>query len=82
MWTRENRGRTAGPGLGTKRHPSDPTDEEGVRLVPLLRAPSRRRRNATADPATVPYAIRSIARGMRQRRPASVSRYQATIALT
>ena len=36
MWTRENRGRMADIACKTKRYPTDLTDEEWVRIEPLM----------------------------------------------
>ena len=36
MWTRESRGRMADIARKTKRYPTDLTDEEWVRIEPLM----------------------------------------------
>jgi hypothetical protein len=42
MWTKQTRGRMAKIERRTKRYPSDLTDAEWERIVPLLPTPPRR----------------------------------------
>jgi putative transposase len=62
MWTREARGRMAAIERKTKRYPSDLTDEEWVRVAPLLPKPARRGRKPEVDLREVLNAIRYMTR--------------------
>ncbi len=58
MWTRGTRGRLAVIKRKTKRYPSDLTDEEWVRIEPLLPRPAPRGRKLGIDLREVLNAIR------------------------
>ena len=49
MWTEESRGRVARIDRKTKRYPCDLTDEEWVRIAPLMPKPGRRGRPREVD---------------------------------
>jgi putative transposase len=62
MWTEITRGRMASIAKRTKRYPSDLTDEEWVRIEPLLPQPERRGRKRETDLREVVDAIRYLVR--------------------
>src|SRR5713101_5822768 len=62
MWTRANRGRMAAIEKKTKRYPSDLTDEEWVRIEPLVPKPARKGRRPSVEMREVVNAIRYLAR--------------------
>jgi putative transposase len=62
MWTKTNRGRMAKIEKKTKRYPSDLTDEEWVRIEPLLPKPAKKGRKPAIDMRDVVNAIRYMAR--------------------
>ena len=62
MWTESTRGRMASIAKRTKRYPSDLTDEEWVRIEPLLPQPERRGRKRETDLREVVNAIRYLVR--------------------
>ena len=62
MWTQANRGRMAKIEKKTKRYPSDLTDEEWVRIEPLLPKPAKKGRKPAVDMREIVNAIRYMAR--------------------
>ena len=62
MWTRETRRRMAEVARKTKRYPSDLTDEEWVRVEPLMPPAPRRGRKPSVNLREVLNAIRYLAR--------------------
>lgn len=62
MWTRENRGRMADIARKTKRYPTDLTDEEWLRIQPLLPKSPKRGRKVSVDLREMLNAIRYMAR--------------------
>jgi len=62
MWTEQSRGRMAKIAKKTKRYPSDLTDEEWERIVPLMPRPERRGRPREVDFREVINAVRYLVR--------------------
>lgn len=62
MWTQQSRGRMAQIARKTKRYPSDLTDEEWDRLMPLMPKPGRRGRPREVDFREVINAVRYLVR--------------------
>lgn len=62
MWTEQTRGRMAVIEKKTKRYPSDMTDEEWVRIAPLMPKASRRGRRRGTDFREIINAIRYLVR--------------------
>ena len=62
MWTREHRGRMTDIARKTKRYPTDLTDEEWVRIEPLMPKPPKRGRKIGVDLREMLNAIRYMAR--------------------
>src|SRR5258705_3400265 len=60
MWTEQSRGRMAKIAKKTKRYPSDLTDEEWERIVPLMPRPERRGRPREVDFGEVINAVRYV----------------------
>ena len=62
MWTHQSRGRMAQIAKKTKRYPSDLTDEEWDRLVPLMPKPGHGDRPREVDFRKIINAVRYLVR--------------------